>query len=93
MPAQSLQLLQGDDAFVITKSDANDITSDANNTKGYTSCFVHNRDASGDIKVRTLNGVDITVYIPQGQVFPLAVKRIWSTGTTPTNLVAIVGKQ
>jgi len=90
--AQGLQILQGDDAFNITKSDTLDIISDANNTKGHKHCLVHNRDAGGEVKVTTINGTDITVYIAQGDVFPLEVKRIWSTGTIPTNLVAIVGK-
>lgn len=90
--AQSTQLLQGDDAFVITKSDSVDISGDANNTKGYKHCLVHNLDAGGNVKVTTINGTDITVYIAQGDVFPLEVRRIWSTGTAPINLVAIVGK-
>ena len=92
MAAQSLNVIQGHDGFVITKSDSLDIVSDGNNTHGYTFCLVHNLDAGGNVKVTTVNGTDLTVYIAQGDIFPLAVKRVWSSGTTPTNLVAIVGK-
>lgn len=93
MSQQSLNVLQGHDGFPITRSDSTDIVADPGNTRLYKHCLVHNRGAGGDVKVTTVQGTDLTVYIAQGDIFPLAVKRVWLTGTTPTTLVGIVGKE
>lgn len=95
MSKQSFPSLQADDAFNITVSDTVNISGDANNTKGYKFCFVHNKGVGGLVKVTTVNGTDITVYINQGATCELAVSRVWSTGTDSgitTTLVAFVGK-
>lgn len=50
--------------------------------------------AGGDVKVTTAQGTDVTfVGLQAGQVIPVQVRRVWSTGTTVTtpntNLLAI----
>jgi len=45
---------------------------------------------SGAVKVTTAQGTDITFAgVPAGFVIPLQVRRVWSTGTTASSLVAI----
>ena len=45
---------------------------------------------SGDLKVTTRGGDTFTlVGVPAGTLLPLRATRIWSTGTTATNLVAL----
>ena len=85
----------GSDAFAITVSDTVDIVDDAANTKSYRSCYVHNaHTAQGLVKVTTVGNKDVTVMINSGDTFPLAVKRVWSTGTDASvaaAAIAIVG--
>jgi hypothetical protein len=88
---QSLNVLQGHDGFTITASDSTNIAQDPGNTDLYEFCFVHNPSTGGEVKVTTAKGKDITVYISQGQIFPLAVKRVWATPAPPAGLVGIVG--
>ena len=50
--------------------------------------------ASGNVKVTTAQGTDVTfVGLQAGQVIPVQVRRVWRTGTTVaspnTNLLAI----
>jgi hypothetical protein len=50
--------------------------------------------AAGNVKVTTAQGTDVTfVGLQAGQVIPVQVRRVWSTGTTVTtpntNLLAI----
>lgn len=42
-------------------------------------------DASGDTKLTLASGAIITTYLHQGIPRTLAVKRVWSTGSTPTS--------
>ncbi len=85
--------LQASDGFPVTPSDTVNLSSDAGNTSGYEFAFIHNAGASAPFKVRTLNDRDITVYILQGSVFPLAVKRVWQTGSPTSDIIALVGKR
>jgi hypothetical protein len=44
---------------------------------------------TGDLKVRTFNGEDVVFKsVPQGTTISLIIKRVWSTGTGATLLVA-----
>ncbi len=88
---QSQHPLQGDDGFAITPHDTNPITSDAGNTLAYKHCLVY-CGVTGDIKVKTVRGTSLTFKnFPQGQILPVTVIQIFSTGTTATNLLGIVG--
>lgn len=84
--------LQASGAFAVTPSDANDIVLDAANTKGYKFVYLHVAGTSGAIKVNTADGETVTVYGTQGQVLPLMVSRVWSTGTAATSIIAFVGR-
>ena len=45
---------------------------------------------SGNIKVTTVGGDDVVfVGLSAGQFVPVQVKRVWSTSTTATNIVAL----
>lgn len=44
---------------------------------------------SGDVKVTTVGGNDVTfANVPVG-VLPIRVKRVWATGTSATGIIAI----
>lgn len=85
--------LQAIDGFSVTPNDSNNLVLDAGNTKQYEFAFIHNAGASAAFKVRTLQDIDITVYILQGAVFPLAVKRVWATGSPASDIIALVGNR
>lgn len=45
---------------------------------------------TGNVKVTTAQGDDVTFNgLPAGFVIPVQVIRVWSTGTSATNMVAI----
>jgi hypothetical protein len=43
--------------------------------------------ASGSVKITTVDGSVMTVYLAQGLIKPIEVTRVWSTGTTATGIV------
>lgn len=46
--------------------------------------------SGGDIKVTTLDKQDVAlVSVPAGTIFPLRIIRLWSTGTTATDVVGL----
>lgn len=91
---QSFPVIQACDGFDITPHDTQTVDQHAGNTEGYKHCFVHNKGAGALVKVTTLSGKDLTIYINQGAESPMAVVRVFSTGTAAaaTDLVGIVGK-
>lgn len=69
----------GRSAFAITPNDSTDLATAAR------AVYV---GGSGDIRVQDLDGNDITLSgAVAGSTIPLAVKRVYSTNTTATNLV------
>lgn len=81
-----------EDAFAITPSDTVDIVGDAGNVEGYTHCYVMNVAAGATVRVLpagSISGTPVTVYIPQGEVCPLAVRRVYNT--TPTPPAGLIG--
>lgn len=81
-----------EDAFAITPSDTLDIVSDAGNVDGYTHCYVMNVAAGATVRVMpagSITATPVTVYIPQGGVCPLAVRRVYNT--TPTPPAGLIG--
>lgn len=68
------------DAAAVTPSDTVDLPTPSVIYTGTT----------GAVKVTTAQGTDVTFTgIPAGFVIPVQVRRVWSTGTTATNLVRI----
>lgn len=67
-------------ATAVTKSDSADIF----HTRGLYIGSV------GDVKVTMVNGDVVTFYGAQtGSILPIQVTRVWSTGTTALNIVAL----
>lgn len=98
MAKKSIPSLQATDAFAITPNDSGDITGDAANVNDYPTIYVHCGGSAGVVTVSPADAPDLTntydvaLYIAQGQTLPLIVKKVWSTGTTATGLVALVGR-
>lgn len=96
MPTQGQSVAQNgaQDAFTITPSDTLNIAVDANNTKGYKHCFVHNPSTGATVRVLPADSdVAVTIYIAQGATSDLAVKRVYNTTPAPpAGLVAYITK-
>jgi len=72
------------DTIAITPSDANPITADAGNPKGYDLCFIQVMTA-GNVTVVDGSGNSRTYTAPPvGFTIPFAVKQVKATGTTST---------
>lgn len=68
------------DAFA-AKSDTVDLTIEAR--AFYTG-------SGGDIKITTHDKQDVSlVGVPAGTIFPIRMRRLWSTGTTATDVVGL----
>jgi hypothetical protein len=71
-----------EDAFAITASDSTDLT------KSTRSIYV---GGSGNIKLTTVDGSTVTFNgAIAGSILPIRAKRIFSTGTTATNLIGLI---
>ena len=44
---------------------------------------------AGFVRVTTTEGSEATLYIAAGLAFPVRVRRVWATGTTATDIVAL----
>ena len=60
-----------------------------NNTDLPTACRALNVATSGTVRVTTVGGTTETVYVAAGVAFPVRAIRVWNTGTTATNIVAM----
>lgn len=84
------QKLQAQRASVVTPSDTTNIpniaTQDGSGNRG---CVIYIGGA-GDLKVTTSGGDTVTlVGLLAGQFIPLSVIKVFSTGTTATNVIAL----
>ena len=76
----SQALIQAIDAAEVTTSDTDDLTT----------ISVLYVGVGGHVKVKTRQGSDVTLYnMNNGQFVPVQVKRVYTTGTTATNLVSM----
>ncbi|WP_420862182.1 spike base protein, RCAP_Rcc01079 family [Algirhabdus cladophorae] len=48
-----------------------------------------NTATSGTVQITTVSGTIATVFVNAGTTFPVRATRIWQTGTTATNIVAM----
>jgi len=78
------QKLQAGLAADVTPSDTVNITLDGGTNTG---CVLY-VGTEGDIKVTTASGSEVTFVGVQG-FFPVQVIRVWSTGTTAADIVAL----
>lgn len=68
------------DAVAVTPSDTVNLTNPSVIYVGTT----------GNVKVTTAQGSDVTfIGVPSGAVIPVQVIRVWDTGTSASNMVAI----
>ena len=44
---------------------------------------------SGTVRMTTVEGTTATIFVAAGIAFPIRASRIWSTGTTATDIVAL----
>ena len=71
------------DAAAVTPSDTQDLGT-------VSIVYVGAFGTTGAVKVTTAQGTDVTFLgVPPGSVIPVQVRRVWSTGTTATNLVRV----
>ena len=70
-----------DNAAAVTPNDSSDLTNTAR------ALYV---GGTGNVKVDTAAGDTVTFSsVPAGAIIPVRVKRVYSTGTTATNIVAL----
>ena len=86
----SYQKLQVGRAAVVTPSDTVNIPSvSTQGGSGNNGCILY-VGSFGDVKVRTVGGDDVTFSNVLGGTFmPVQVLRVYSTGTTAANIVAL----
>lgn len=66
-------------------SDAETVTLSDTALKRYAGLYV---GTTGNLKVTTIAGTDITfTSVPAGMIIPLGISRVWSTGTTASNII------
>lgn len=84
------QKLQGRIAAAVTPSDTLNIPSPSTEDgSGNNGCVLY-IGVTGDLKVTTVGGNDVTfVNVQGGTFFPIQVIKVFSTGTTATNIIAI----
>lgn len=96
MAKRTYPSLQAEDAFAITPSDTLLIPNDPNNsTNQYPWCYVLNNSAGATVKVQTVQGTTVTVWVNQGEVIggdlPLMVKQVFNTiPSPPVSLTALI---
>jgi hypothetical protein len=57
---------------------------------GQTGCYLYIGGAGGDVAVITIGGEEVTFFsVPTGTVLPVQVRKIPTTGTSPSNIVAL----
>jgi hypothetical protein len=70
------------DALAVTPSDSTDLA-----RYSTTGLYV---GVTGDVKVTLNDGSTVTfTSLASGIIHPIAVKRVWATGTTATNIMAV----
>lgn len=81
------QKLQCGRCAAVTPSDTVDIPAVTGGTNNGCVLYI---GGSGNIKVTTVGGDEVVfVGLSAGQFVPVQVKRVWSTSTTATNIVAL----
>lgn len=83
--------LQGSSMFTATPSDTLFVSSDPNNTNQFGYVYLHNTAAGATVRVLAVDdSVAQTIYIPQGGIFPVMVKKIFATSpVAPAGLICI----
>lgn len=83
----SYQKLQANRATVVTPSDTDNISVNTEASKSGNVLYV---GTGGNLKVMTVGGDEVTfVNIQDGSFIPVQVLRVFATGTTASNIVAL----
>jgi hypothetical protein len=83
----SYQKLQSGRAAAVTPSDTVNIPSVTGGTNNGCVLYI---GGAGNVKVLTVGGDEVTFFSAQaGLVIPVQVLKVFSTGTTATNIVAL----
>lgn len=78
----STPVTQAQEAYAVTPNDS------ANLSQWPAALYV---GGTGDVKVDMANGGTVTfVNVPDGTFLPILVKRVYSTGTDATNIIALL---
>lgn len=87
MSSSTLSAITYDDAVAVTASDGtNDPNGGAN---GFQGLYI---GGAGDVKVTTSAGTAVVFHaVPVGTVLRIRCQRVWSTGTTATNVLGLIG--
>lgn len=81
------QKLQAGRAAAVTPSDTSNIPSINGGTNNGCVLYV---GGAGNVKVLTIGGDEVTLFSAQaGLVIPVKVLKVFATGTTATNIVAL----
>lgn len=82
------QKLQAGRAAAVTVSDTVDIPFPGSGEDANNGCVLY-VGVAGDLKVRTVAGDDVVFVGMQAGFFPVNVLRVFATGTTATDIVAL----
>jgi hypothetical protein len=92
--------IQATQAYLITASDTTDVKDDPANLDHATFVFLHNPAEGASVKVLPAGSPPgesdanaVTIFIPQGATFPLAVRRVYTDPTPPVGLLGMYSKQ
>jgi hypothetical protein len=82
--------LQAFNAEVVTPNDSQDITIAGSPITGIENGVLLYVGTGGDLTITTIGGQTVTlVNIADGSYVPIQVKKVWATGTTANNLIAL----
>lgn len=88
MKLRDLQIGQSTDATAPGRGSQTAVQSDTDDlSEPYASLYC---TGAGDVKFRGLDGADDTWTVPANFIIPVAMLRVWSTGTTATGLKGIL---
>ena len=82
------QKLQAGKAAAVTLSDIFDIPFPGSGDDKNAGCVLY-VGVSGDLRVTTIAGDDVVFVGMQAGFFPVQVIKVWETGTTATNIIAL----
>jgi hypothetical protein len=96
MAVNNPKAIQATNGWVPTLSDtvnaAQDSATPTVNGFKYDNFMVYT-GTGGIIKVTMVDGLDVTFNsVPAGVILPIVVKRVWSSTTTATGIVALIGR-
>ena len=82
--------LQAFNAEVVTPNDSQDITISGSPITGIENGVLLYVGTGGNLTITTIGGQTVTLSsVQSGSYVPIQVKKVWATGTTANNLIAL----